>query len=78
MIFRNFPSRIDENSTRFLTNNENFYILLGKATENLSSIDEFRVNKSMRSLLSACEIKLHDKLARVLRQFNSMTIVNIG
>ena len=26
MIFRNFPSRIDENSASFLTNNENFYI----------------------------------------------------
>ena len=45
MIFRNSPSRIDKNSSRFLTKNENF-LLIVQASENLRSIEIERLINS--------------------------------
>ena len=82
MIFQNFPSIIDQNAAPFLTNNENFYITWPGSWKLLFNwnliIREFRVNRIMPRLMSAIAIIHHKEMARVLRQFNSMTIVNIS
>ena len=82
VIFQNFPSIIDQNTARFLTNNENFSITWQDSWKLFFNwnwiIGEFRVTKIMPRLMSAIAIIHHKEMARVLRQFNSMTIVKIS